>query len=350
MCIDKVRASREGHTYHDTWTARVALELLVPTTTLTAVAVEGFSTEDAPIASAAATEIADLVRYRGGVGIAQASSVEVVQFKYSIAEAATPVRATDLRKTLAEFARTDTDFTTAVGADRVRDIARYELVTNRPFHPSLLAAIDALRRELLPAGDVADQATAVRDACGLEQSRLSGFLDRLTLTGHRSPVSEVKASVHGTIANWGGATDTLLRMRLSNLLQLCRDKAGAVGQFNNLISRVDVLAALEIAHEDELYPTPDAFPAVGQTIGRSIVDTIASTSREQGIPLLVHSPGGMGKTVIMQALARQFETSERCRVVRLLWCRKMARSCRRPTHGSTRDATYRELASRQRSV
>jgi hypothetical protein len=95
--IDKMRASREGHTYHDTWTARVALELLVPATTLSAVAVEGLSTEDAPIASNAATEIADLVRYRGGVGIAQASSVEVVQFKYSIAQAAAPMRATDLR-------------------------------------------------------------------------------------------------------------------------------------------------------------------------------------------------------------------------------------------------------------
>jgi hypothetical protein len=134
--IDKVRASREGHTYHDTWTARVALELLVPTTTLSAVAVEGLSTEDAPIASSAATEIADLVRYRDGVGIAQASSVEVVQFKYSIAEAAAPMRATDVRKTLAKFAQTDADFTAAVGADRVRDVARYELVTNRPLHPT----------------------------------------------------------------------------------------------------------------------------------------------------------------------------------------------------------------------
>ena len=307
--IDKVRASREGHTYHDTWTARVALELLVPTTTLSAVAVEGLSTEDAPIASSAATEIADLVRYRGGVGIAQASSVEVVQFKYSIAQAAAPMRATDLRKTLAKFVQTDADFAAAVGAHRVRDVARYELVTNRPFHSSLLAALDGLCRGLVLTGDVADQATAVADACGLEQSRLCGFLDRLTLTGHQSTVSEVKASVHRTIANWGGATDTLSRMRLANLLRLCRDKAGAVGQFNNLISRVDVLAALEIAHEDELYPTPDAFPTVGQTISRSIVDTIASASREQGRPILVHSPGGMGKTVIMQALARQFESA-----------------------------------------
>jgi len=305
--IDKVRASREGHTYHDTWTARVALELLVPTTSLSAVAVEGLFTEDAHITSSAATEIADLVRYRSGVGIAQASSVEVVQFKYSIAEAAVPMRATDVRKTLAKFARTDNDFTAAVGADRVRDVARYELVTNRPFHSNLLEAIDALRRGLALHDDVADQATAVADACGLERSLLPGFLERLTLTGHRSMVSEVKASVHRTIANWGGATDTLSRMRLSNLLQLCREKAGAVGQFNNLISRVDILAALEIAHEDELYPTPDAFPAVGPTIDRSIVDTVASTSREQGIPILVHSPGGMGKTVIMQALARQLQ-------------------------------------------
>src|SRR6266446_5413319 len=86
--IDKVRASREGHTYHDTWTARVALELLVPTTSLTAVAVEGFSTEDAPIVSAPATEIADLVRYRGAASIAAASQVEVVQFKYSVVQAA----------------------------------------------------------------------------------------------------------------------------------------------------------------------------------------------------------------------------------------------------------------------
>src|SRR5436309_10543781 len=96
--IDKVRASREGHTYHDTWTARVALELLVPTTTLTAVAVEGLSIEDAEVTSAAAMEIADLVRYRGGVGVAQSSRVEVVQFKYSIANAALPMRAADLRK------------------------------------------------------------------------------------------------------------------------------------------------------------------------------------------------------------------------------------------------------------
>jgi hypothetical protein len=32
--IDKVRASQDGHTYHETWAARVALGLLYPSTTV----------------------------------------------------------------------------------------------------------------------------------------------------------------------------------------------------------------------------------------------------------------------------------------------------------------------------
>ena len=307
--VSKVRASREGHTYHDTWTARVALELLVPTTNLSAIAVEGLSTEDAAIVSAAATEVADLVRYRGGIGISYASRVEVVQFKYSIAEAAVPVRAADLRKTVLKFAKTDTDFSAAVGAERVRDVVRYEFVTNRPLHANLLAAIEGLCQGIPLSGDIADQAQAVTEACNLDQSTLPSFLNRLTLSGQQSNVAQVKAAVHRTIANWGGATDTLSRMRLSNVLQLCRDKAGAVGQFNNLIVRVDLLAALEIANEEELYPTPDAFPTVGQVISRSVVDTVTGKIQEEGTPVLVHAPGGMGKTVVMQALAQRFDRS-----------------------------------------
>lgn len=200
--IDKVRASREGHAYHDTWTARVALELLVPTTNLAGIAVEGFSTEDAPIASAPATEIADLVRYRGAVSIAAASQVEVVQFKYSIAQALEPMRAGDVRKTLEKFARTDSDFVLKIGCERVRTVLRYELVTNRPLHTSLLAAVDGIRRSLPLDGDPADQADALRKACNLPEGTLVDLLGRLSLSGCSPGLSAVRSSVHRTIANW----------------------------------------------------------------------------------------------------------------------------------------------------
>lgn len=39
---DDVRASRDGHTYHETWAARIALELVYPSTDLVAITIEGF--------------------------------------------------------------------------------------------------------------------------------------------------------------------------------------------------------------------------------------------------------------------------------------------------------------------
>jgi hypothetical protein len=89
IVIDGVRASKAGHAYHEAWAARSALELLLPTTDLVAITLEGFDARDEAGLAAGAVEIADLVRYRGANDVARASWVEVVQFKYSIASAAT---------------------------------------------------------------------------------------------------------------------------------------------------------------------------------------------------------------------------------------------------------------------
>jgi hypothetical protein len=69
-----------------------------------AITVEGFSLEDESSLSDAATEIADLVRYRGTTEIASAPSVEVLQFKYSLTRHDVEMRAFDIKKTLQKFA------------------------------------------------------------------------------------------------------------------------------------------------------------------------------------------------------------------------------------------------------
>ena len=53
---DTVRASREGHSFHDAWTARKAMQLLLPTNELIGIAVEGLSEEDQARASAGTVE------------------------------------------------------------------------------------------------------------------------------------------------------------------------------------------------------------------------------------------------------------------------------------------------------
>ncbi|PAL01760.1 hypothetical protein B8W90_13680, partial [Staphylococcus hominis] len=43
LAIDKTRASKAGHAYHEAWAARSALELLMPSTDLSAITLEGFN-------------------------------------------------------------------------------------------------------------------------------------------------------------------------------------------------------------------------------------------------------------------------------------------------------------------
>ena len=83
--VDKVRASRDGHEYHEAWTARKAMQLLWPDSDLTAIAVEGLSPADQAHASAHTIQIADITLYYGlGYTFKIASRTSIVQFKYSV--------------------------------------------------------------------------------------------------------------------------------------------------------------------------------------------------------------------------------------------------------------------------
>src|SRR5436305_1841493 len=103
--IDKVRASRDGHEFHEAWAARRALQLVMPSDGLVGIAVEGLAPADQPRASAETVEIADLVFYYGSLPTFEgARTVVVVQCKYSISSESVPFRASDAKKTIRKFA------------------------------------------------------------------------------------------------------------------------------------------------------------------------------------------------------------------------------------------------------
>src|ERR1700744_374250 len=108
--IDKVRASRDGHEYHEVWTARRAMQLLWPESDLAAIAVEGFSPADQNQASTEASEIADIVLYYGGTTFERSKRTAIAQFKYSIANSTEEFRAADAKKTITKFAKAYKDF------------------------------------------------------------------------------------------------------------------------------------------------------------------------------------------------------------------------------------------------
>ena len=308
--IDKVRAARDGHSFHEAWAARAALELLPPKTTLIALAVEGFDVENGKGLSSAANEIADLVRYHVRQDSSRDEWIEVVQFKYSIANADKPIRAADLKKTLTKFAQTDRDLRAKYDDEYVSESVRYVFVTNRPIDKNLVLAIKALIKGADVHGDVAKRAKKLREYL-TNDIPLVSFLERFDLQGSQGSLKDAEDSVRDLLFSWSGASDIESKMRLRNLQRLVQEKAGSSGQGNNQIKKIDVLAELGIDHEDELYPTPDAFPLVGKLIDRPLADQILKEATATDLPLLIHGAGGMGKTVLMQTIAERLSPTKR---------------------------------------
>jgi hypothetical protein len=100
--VDTTRASRGGHTFHERWAARRAMQLVFPQDRLRAIAVEGLSTSETAKPGTTAEEVADLVLYFGeGDNFETSDVVQTAQFKYKTTPGA--VTASYLRKTVEKF-------------------------------------------------------------------------------------------------------------------------------------------------------------------------------------------------------------------------------------------------------
>ena len=302
--FDSVRASRDGHEFHEAWVARKCLGLLLPNDDLVGIAIEGFAKDDQDKVTTEANEIADAVLYYGKrATFEQARSVVVVQVKYSKAAELKPFRAADAKKTLGKFARSYRAYKRQHGATQAREKLRFELVTNRPILDELTEALRGLTSGIVLRGTAKTQATQVKTACNLDGTDLIEFVSRLEFTGLTGDLRENKHQLAMSLADWSPARDPMASVRLNAVRQLARDKAGLANQHRNLISRIDILTALELQDESDLLPCPASFPTVGAVVERQqLTETVARIPQLER-PLVVHADGGVGKTVFMNSVA-----------------------------------------------
>ena len=302
--VDTVRASRDGHEFHEAWVARKCLGLLLPGADLVGIAVEGFANEDQRGVSNEGNEIADAVLYFGGrANLQDAERIVVVQVKYSKAAEHKPFRAAQAKKTISKFARTYRACKASLGAVKARAKLRFELVTNRPIEPALLEAIEGLAKKSPLKGDARTQAKQVMDACNLTGKDLAEFAARLDMVGLTGDLRENKQQLALTLVDWSDTRDHMARRRLADIRDLARDKAGLIKQHRNVIVRTDVLAALGLSDDKDLLPAPASFPPIGKVIDRVQLEDAVHRIPRLTRPLVVHAEGGFGKTVFMNSLA-----------------------------------------------
>ncbi|GJH02547.1 hypothetical protein [Paraburkholderia terrae] len=305
---DAVRASRDGHEYHEAWAARKAMQLLLPDDGLVGIAVEGLEAGDQAAARAEVVEIADLTLYFGNApGFEHSHTVAIVQFKYSPARASTDFRASDAKKTVRKFAVAFEDFISRYGFEKAEAKLRFELLTNRPIYPPLAKAIDGLAKGTRLSGEAKNQAAQLKAAAALDGRTLSSFLKRLVVVGSRGSLVATKSDLSMLLADWSASTDLRAVALVGAIRDMVRNKAGYIGTDRNVIRDTDVLAALQIPDRDALLPCPSSLTTVSDIVPRAQLESAAALIPTLKIPMLVHAAGGVGKTVFMESLAKTLE-------------------------------------------
>jgi hypothetical protein len=308
--VDDVRASRDGHEFHEAWTARKALQLIFPRDGLVGIAVEGLHPADQRTAVAEAVEIADLVLYYGKKAIfTQADSVNFLQFKYSISRSNSPFLMSDAKKTVKKFALTYLDFKKRYGQREADAKLRFDLVTNRPVNTEFQRAVQCiLKNEPCENKKVKAQANQFIAATGLKGRDLRVFASKFKVIGYAGSVSFNKNDLYRTLVDW--STAPMAQSRLGAIRELVRDKAGFSGKTNNVIYRTDVFHALGVQDEEDLLPCKESFPQVGPVVEREQLNEVINLIESAERPVLIHAAGGAGKTVFLQSLASIFSAND----------------------------------------
>lgn len=301
---DNVRASRAGHEFHEAWTARKAMQLLLPKDGLVGIAVEGLSKEDQSRASAETVEVADLTVYYGrDANFRDANKVETLQFKYSPKRAQREFRASDAKTTIEKFAESYRDYRSNYGAAAVTSKLSFELITNRPIFPPFHAAIDALAYSKQLTGLAKTQADQFRNAAGLTGKALAEFASKCCMTGLAGTLRDTKTDLSKILVDWSATADAQAKARLGGMRDMVREKAGPDAKSNNVVRQVDVLDALGLSGVEDLLPCPVRMSDFGKIVKREQLAEAASLIPSLTKPLIIHADGGIGKTVFLNSLA-----------------------------------------------
>ena len=301
---DILRASHEGHWFHEAWTARKAMQLLLPTDELIGIAVEGLSEEDQSRASRETVGIADLTVYYGqDANFRDASRVETLQFKYSPKRANKPFRASDAKKTVEKFSESYRNYKKNYGAAKVTKKLFFELITNRPIFSPLQQAIKGIAEGKWLTGDAKAQARQFEKATGLAGQELVEFASKCRISDLAGTRHSTEVDLWKILVDWSATADAQAGARLGAMRAMVKEKAGYEARYQKVITQVDVLDALGLSDVAELLPCPESLASVEQIVEREQLADVALLFPALTKPLIIHANGGIGKTVFLQSLA-----------------------------------------------
>lgn len=292
---DLVRYSRDGDLFHYYWAARRSLELLMPGTEMVALTIEGASRTELSGSPGTGDEIIDVAEYYGAESLEAGGRVVYRQLKHSTTQTELPWTMSGLATTLEKFAAKYTELKTRDSP--LHESVTFVFVSNRVVDTKVTNALI----------DIATAATP-RDPRSVAQLRryLKLFnADNEAEFCQRFSIDLRAPSLLPLMRQYGTAVGELLPEPDSDaatrLKQAVAHRATSVDL--SPITRAVVLAELG-SPEDQFYPAPPQFVPPNNLIDRDCYAAIAQEIATAAHPVIVHAPGGVGKSVFAQSMAK----------------------------------------------
>lgn len=288
-----VRASRDGDQFHYWWAARRCLLLISPTASLKAITIEGPSLSETDVVEhvTVGEELIDVGEYYGSESLDEATLIRYIQVKHSTVRTDTAWMPSELEKTFRGFAERYKALQHLCTVDLSNKI-EFWFVSNRSISTEFLEAIyDAA--EGIPARHV-DELKKLERFTRLSGTALTNFCKLLRLEGDQEGLWDQQNILAQEVGYYLAGADVDAPIQLKELVT---KKALSASVDNPAITKIDVLRALK-TDESRLFPAPCPIRNFQKVVPREQEpELFEAIVQANGIPVIVHAAGGVGKSV-----------------------------------------------------
>lgn len=296
----KVRYRNAGDDFHELWAARRILRLIDPRNDLVAVSIEGIS-EKEKSGTKAGLLVVDMVEYFGAEVFQAARQIVYIQLKHSTTKRSKPWSAGELGEVIEGFADRFKELVKLHGKGLVESKIRFQFVTNRPISPNVISAfmLAVNQKGGQLGGHISKTFHTIKEKYGIDDGNFTIFLSLLTLTGRERDRYGQEGALEEDAQRLIPDFDVNVRSRLKSLVHKM-----TLPEYRDdpTIRKDDLLAALDIVNEKQLFPAPPRFEFEGVSIPREQEADIVKKILESSGPVVIHASGGIGKSIVATRL------------------------------------------------
>ncbi|MGV8830027.1 MAG: hypothetical protein ACWA6U_17095 [Breznakibacter sp.] len=285
MSNEKVAYSRQGDDFHYRWAARRCLKLIHPNSSLQTVVIEGSNEEEKE-----GEYVIDFTEYYEFAD--NKRQVKYYQLKHTTVQKDDPFVLSDLKDTIKGFSKRFLQHNN--GDTKTIDLS-FIIVSNRPIKESFKQNIYSLADGMRVDNNFKK---TIEEYTSLSSIKLSQFCKLIIFQDSEGDYNVQKDELRFEIAQLiAGSVDNA---QIENIVSLIRDKVTELK--NKSINREDLLKRFGLSSEKELFPAPPIWEQAKNFIEREQHEWLKSEILSSSYPVIVHAPGGVGKSVFCRQL------------------------------------------------